>query len=106
RNRRGAVESIRIEKGTFFKKDLEIPADRVLRVEEQHAQGQVTVDVREEELQALSAHRPEKLASGQQVEREALQKQEQKQEQAEQQSTSLWVWLRQLGPGLLGGLSG
>ncbi len=102
RNRQGAVETIIVEKGALFKKDLEIPADRVLRVEEQPAHGQVTVDVREEELQALSARRPQKLASQQQAEREARQEHE----QAGQQSTSLWGWLRQLGPGLLGGLSG
>src|SRR6266571_2276884 len=106
RNRQGAVETIIVEKGALFKKDLEIPADRVLRVEEQRPQGQVTIDVREEELQALSARGPQKLASEQQAEREARQENEQKQEQEERRSASLWVWLRQLGPGLLGGLSG
>jgi Mn2+/Fe2+ NRAMP family transporter len=102
RNRQGAVETIIVEKGALFKKDLEIPADRVLYVEEQPAQGQVTIHVRAKELQAFSAREPQKLASQQQAEREARQEHE----QAEHQSTSLWVWLRQLGPGLLGGLSG
>jgi Mn2+/Fe2+ NRAMP family transporter len=104
RNRQGDVETIIVEKGTFFRKDLEIPADRILDVEEQRMQGQVTVDVREEELEALTAHKPQKLASEQQAEREARQRREQEQE--EQQSGALVMWLRQLGPGLLGGLSG
>ena len=102
RNRQGAVETIIVEKGMLFKKDLEIPADRVLRV----AEGQVTVDVREEELEALRARGPQKLASEQQAEREERQENEQKQEQEEHWSTSFWTWLQQLGPGLLGGLSG
>jgi len=98
RNRQGAVESIIVEKGALFKKDLEIPADRVLWVEEQRAHGQVTIHVRAKELQAFSARRPQKLASQQQA--------HQKHQQAGRRSTSLWVWLRQLGPGLLAGLSG
>ena len=102
RNRQGVVETIIIEKGALFKKALEIPADRILRVEERRALGQVTIDVRERELRGLSARGPQKLASGQQEEREARRKHEQE----EHRSPSLWVWLRQLGPGLLGGLSG
>ena len=98
RNRQGAVESIIVEKGALFKKDLEIPADRVLHVEEQRAHGQVTIHMWTKELQAFSARGPQKQASQQQA--------RQKHEQASQQSTLLWGWLRQLGPGLLGGLSG
>lgn len=106
RNQQGEVESIVIEKGALFKKDLEVPADRVLRVEQHHPIGQVVVDIWEEELQALPARGAQKLVSAQEAEHEAQEREEHEHERDERQSYSFLTWLRQLGPGLLGGLSG
>jgi NRAMP (natural resistance-associated macrophage protein)-like metal ion transporter len=62
----GDVEKVVVEKGVFFKKKLEIPADRVQDVEQmpkdEKTAGKVTVDVGEKELEDLKPVGVDELA--------------------------------------------
>ena len=58
-NKHGDVEKLIVQKGVFFKKKLDIPADRIQSVEhngnEENAPGKVTIDVSKKEAAALTA---------------------------------------------------
>lgn len=65
-DKKGRVEKIVIEKGLLFRKELEIPADRIQNIE--HAttrdNGKVSIDAREAEIEALNTLGPEELTPG------------------------------------------
>jgi NRAMP (natural resistance-associated macrophage protein)-like metal ion transporter len=67
----GEVEKLVVEKGLIFKKKLDIPADRIKSVEPEleanQAQGIVTVEVSDEEANALKSLGEEELAPESQV---------------------------------------
>jgi Mn2+/Fe2+ NRAMP family transporter len=105
-NERGEVEAILVEKGAVFRKDLEIPADRILSVNSARRRGQVTVDVQEEELKELSPRRKEQQIASEPQARQHAREIQADQRRQEQRGSWWLTWLRQLGPGLLGGLSG
>src|ERR1700720_2571026 len=67
----GEVEKLVVEKGLIFKKKLDIPADRIKSVEPEleanQAQGKVTVEVSDEEANALKSLGEEELAPESQV---------------------------------------
>jgi hypothetical protein len=53
-----------VRKGIFFKKELEIPADRIQTVEEgtpQHPEGDAIIDTNRKEVEGLSAFGSEEL---------------------------------------------
>ena len=62
----GEVEKLVVEKGLVFKKKLDIPADRIksveLKFEANQAKGKVTVEVSDEEANALKSLGEEELA--------------------------------------------
>src|SRR5205085_12398933 len=65
RDQQGNVEKFTIDKGVVFKKKLEVPADRIQKVE--HAKqggtnGKVIIEAHKEEIEALRAVGPEELA--------------------------------------------
>ncbi len=129
RDQQGNVEKFAIDKGIVFKKKLEVPADRIQKVEnaEQNStNGKVVIGAQEEEIEALRAVGPEELAE----QNDTLDKAEAAIPTAEglrekesanrlsatddeivpkEQKTAAsgsFAWLRQLGPGLLGGMAG
>lgn len=124
RDQQGHVEQVKVEKGILFKKELEIPEDRIKEVtpeSETATEGKVVIDANEAELQALTPTGQEQLASEVQQSDNILDKVEQaipthegmrEMEQGvdvikeEQAGKGLRGLLHQLGPGLLGGLSG
>ncbi len=65
-DQQGNVEKVVVEKGVFFKKKLEIPANRVQAVEQtpkdEKTAGKVTVDVGEKELEDLKPVGVDELA--------------------------------------------
>jgi len=64
RDERGHIEEIIVQKGLIFKKELEIPADRIRQVEgqtTQHTEGVVTIDTNSKEIMSLSATGHEKM---------------------------------------------
>ncbi|GER92276.1 hypothetical protein KDW_64380 [Dictyobacter vulcani] len=76
----GDVAAIVVEKGVLFKKQLEIPADRIQSVEingGNEGEGLVRVDASEVELEALNTAGPEELVDAQEHQhREKLQPQD------------------------------
>jgi len=67
RNKGGEIEELTVQKGTVFKKTLDIPADRIQSVEQdkkdENSPGKVVVDVSKEEAAALTAVGEEALSS-------------------------------------------
>ncbi|GAC1401611.1 MAG: hypothetical protein NVSMB49_16480 [Ktedonobacteraceae bacterium] len=115
----GHVEAIEIEKGLLFRKKLEVPIDRVQEVDstmDDHASGDVKIDVEESELEALTQPGEQILSP------ERVKPQDSLLDQIEQQAptaeglrekesnihavrpkSTFW---RIVGPGLLSGTSG
>jgi len=120
KNPEGEVEAIKVSKGVVFKKELDIPADRIQAVnpveEVGESNGTVTIDAKEEELESLTKPGPQTL------QHESERKQEDLLDQVEQHlpttegmremESKVHVprprnpFLRVIGPGLLSGTSG
>lgn len=120
KNPRGDIEAIKVSKGKLFRKELDVPADRIQAVNPgastAESDGTVTIDVQEGELEALTKPGAQQLAP------EAEQPQEGLLNQVEQRlPTSEGMrelerdvhaahprntFLRVIGPGLLSGTSG
>jgi NRAMP (natural resistance-associated macrophage protein)-like metal ion transporter len=129
RDQQGNVEKFTIDKGVVFKKKLEVPVDRIQKVEHTEqggANGKVVVSAHEEEIEALTSVGPEELTDQNDVldkvetaipTAEGLREMEQANKLSTRNNEVLaeehktpekdsFVWLRQLGPGLLGGMAG
>jgi NRAMP (natural resistance-associated macrophage protein)-like metal ion transporter len=129
RDQQGNVEKFTIDKGVVFKKKLEVPADRIQKVEhakQSGSNGKVVVEAHEEEIEALTAVGPEELTNQSDVldkvetaiptvegmrEIEAVNRLSTGENETISQVSAAsgkgsFVWLRQLGPGLLGGMAG
>jgi NRAMP (natural resistance-associated macrophage protein)-like metal ion transporter len=131
RDTNGQVESVMVRKGAVFQKKIEVPADRVQKVEAGRGSqgGKVVINGGEKELEALKAHRVETLATEHELKQESngdllgqleeeipttegLRKKERKahedrdDEQDREVSSSPSFWLRMLGPGFLAGMAG
>lgn len=130
----GAVKKIKVQKGFFFRKILEIPVDRIQKIRtspQKSDAGNVIVDVQLAETDALNALGYEELSNKDDVielvedsiptaealrERESARITQQEQaigtrEQTEDEQRSegklpVTQWLRILGPGFLGGMAG
>jgi len=120
KNPQGEVEAIKVSKGVVFKKELDIPADRIQAVnpveEVGESNGTVTIDAKEEELESLIKLGPQTL------QHESERKQEDLLDQVKQHlpttegmremESKVHVprprnpFLRVIGPGLLSGTSG
>ena len=120
KNPQGEVEAIKVSKGVVFKKELDIPADRIQAVnpveEVGESNGTVTIDAKEEELESLTKPGPQTL------QHESERKQEDLLDQVKQHlpttegmremESKVHVprprnpFLRVIGPGLLSGTSG
>lgn len=129
RDQQGNVEKFTIDKGVVFRKKLEVPADRIQKVEHDQpssTNGKVVVSAHKEEIEALTSVGPEELTDQNDVldkvetaipTAEGLREKEQANKRATRNNEVLaeehkapekdsFVWLRQLGPGLLGGMAG
>lgn len=135
RDKSGNIQKIVLQKGVVFKKEIDIPIDRVLRVEARTnpRDGKVVIDSRKKEIESLSSVGTEELAPEQKVEPESgvldtLEqniptaeglreiemgrimphplKDESEDEERPRRSIGLIDWLRVLGPGFLGGMAG
>ena len=129
RNAENQVTDLVIEKGTFFRKKIEVPIDRVRKVEPASSkdQGTVIIDGEEKELEALKVHKEQILVTEKEIRREhhrgLLNKVEQKiptaeglrqkeaaveEDDGQEQSVSSGprFWLSMLGPGFLAGMAG
>jgi NRAMP (natural resistance-associated macrophage protein)-like metal ion transporter len=122
KDQQGHVEAIEVEKGTLFRKKLDVPADRIQAVEPvasgegEGASGKVRIDAKEEELEALSALGPERLPPQRERRQEGLLDQVEQQvpttEGLREQERKIYaprpesLLLRVIGPGLLSGTSG
>ena len=123
------VTGLVVEKGLLFKKKIEVPADRIQRVESGwgEGQGKVVIDSGEKELESLHGHKEAELVTEREIRREhkqdllneveekiptaeGLRKKEaipQPENEPEQEvSSSPRYWLRMLGPGFLAGMAG
>ena len=120
KNRQGDVEAIKISKGVLFKKELDVPADRIQAVNHGSSADEsgntVAIDAKEEELEALTK------AGAQPLLTESERPQEGLLDQVEQQAPTAeglremerdvhaarprGSLLRVIGPGLLSGTSG
>jgi NRAMP (natural resistance-associated macrophage protein)-like metal ion transporter len=121
RDQQGRVREIEVKKGKLFRKKLSVPADRIQAVEpavdeEKEHSDKVLLDAHEEELEALSAHGSQHLASEQEREQEGLLDQVEQQvptaEGMREMERELYstrvshLLVRVIGPGLLSGTSG
>jgi NRAMP (natural resistance-associated macrophage protein)-like metal ion transporter len=123
------VTELVVEKGAVFKEKIEIPADRIQKVEPAHGEkpGKVVFDGEEKELEALNAHQTGELATEKEMRRErkqdilnqveekiptaeGLRKKEAVPKAGGEQTQSVpsgpAFWLRMLGPGFLAGMAG
>lgn len=67
-DRHGNVEQIAIKKGVVFKKELDVPVDRVKQVAPGKGdKGKVVLDVSEKELEAMSGGGAEEVASEEEI---------------------------------------
>lgn len=135
RNRDGHVAKIVLKKGVVFKKEIDIPVDRIIRVEKgsNGRDGRVVIDSEKKEIDSLSATGEEQLPSEQESEPErgVLDTMEQiiptaeglrelemgrivphplkdqaEDEKQPRKSIGVVDWLRVLGPGFLSGMAG
>ena len=129
RDDQGHVKEIVVRKGIFFKKELEIPADRIQAVEEgtpQHPEGDAIIDTNRKEVEGLSAFGHEELLHEREFQEqdsdnfldeieeaiptaEGLRSMEQERAELGQdgeEQTKKFPLLRMLGPGFLGGMAG
>ena len=135
RDNNGNIEKVVLQKGVLFKKEIDIPADRILRVEKGNGarDGKVVIDSEKKEIEALSSVGAEQLASEQEIEQESgvldtveqaiptaegLREMEMgrvmphplkdrsEDEKQPRKSIGLIDWLRVLGPGFLSGMAG
>src|SRR5581483_5204382 len=135
RNRDGHIAKIVLQKGVVFKKEIDIPVDRILRVEKRSngRDGRVVIDSDKKEIDSLSSTGEEQLASEQETEpergmldtmeqtiptAEGLRelemgrivphplKDQSEDEKQPRKSVGVVDWLRVLGPGFLSGMAG
>ncbi|HEU5230500.1 MAG TPA: Nramp family divalent metal transporter [Ktedonobacteraceae bacterium] len=133
RDDNGKIEKIVLQKGVFFKKEIDIPIDRILRVEcgSDARDGKVVIDGGKKEIDSLSSVGKEQLASEREIgysgdlldtveqnipTAEGLREMEQghvlphplkdKAEAQPRKSIGLIDWLRVVGPGFLSGMAG
>lgn len=120
RDTQGNVQSVEVEKGAIFRKRLEIPADRVQAVNAadstQEVPGAVTIDAKEEELEALTKAGPQALSPEYEGPQEGLLDQVEQRvpttEGIREMERNVYAprpanaLLRVIGPGLLSGTSG
>jgi len=73
RDKDGHIGKIILKKGVVFKKEIDIPVDRILRVEKgsNGRDGRVVIDSEKKEIDSLSSTGEEQLASEREVERES-----------------------------------
>jgi Mn2+/Fe2+ NRAMP family transporter len=120
KNQDGNVEAVKVSKGDLFRKELDVPTDRIQQVEpassDDRSTGKVIIDAREEELESLRAPGPQTLPhESERPQEDLLDQMEQRVPTTEgmremerdihatrPQST----FLRVIGPGLLSGTSG
>lgn len=120
KDRQGNIEAIKVSKGVVFKKELDIPADRIQEVHPEHrsdgSNGVISVDATEEELEQLTQRGPQALISEPERPQEGLL------DQIEQRAPTVEglremerdvhvhrtsnTFLSIIGPGLLSGTSG
>jgi NRAMP (natural resistance-associated macrophage protein)-like metal ion transporter len=120
KNEQGDIKELKVSKGTVFKKELEVPSDRIQAVEppvpDHESTGKVIIDARDEELEALRGAGSEALPTeSQRVQKGLLDQVEQHLPTAEgmremesriyatRPRSTFW---RVIGPGLLSGTSG
>lgn len=129
RNAEQQVTGLVVEKGALFKEKIEVPADRIQRVEPGRGKGQgkVVIDGEEKELEGLQAHQVGVLATERELQREHKQNllnqveekiptaegqrrkeatPETESEQEQKISAGPRFWLRMPGPGFLAGMAG
>ena len=118
KDEQGHVISIKVSKGTIFRKQFEVPVERIQGIEQADrvngTDGRVKIDASEEEIQSLAATGPETLATKSQD--SVLDQIEQQIPTAEgmreiednipSKLSRRPPLLRILGPGLLAGMSG
>jgi NRAMP (natural resistance-associated macrophage protein)-like metal ion transporter len=118
RDEQGNITSVKVSKGTLFRKQFEVPIERIRGIERTErsdgADGRVAIDANEQEIQSMAATGPETLSA---------QSQDSFLDQVEQQAPTAEGMreiehnipsklsqkpplLRILGPGLLAGMSG
>ncbi len=118
KDEQGNIASVKVTKGTIFRKQFEVPAERIQEIERTErgdgAHGRVEIDADEQEIQSLASTGPEALP---------VQSQDSFLDQVEQQAPTVEGMreiehhipsklsrrpplLRILGPGLLAGMSG
>ncbi len=133
RDAQGQVQELVVQKGIFFRKELEIPADRIQDVEAktpQYPEGVVMIDTNVKELEKLSSVGHEQLLTekefqeqdglldqveeamptveglrGLEEEKEELRGKPELHKQREEQESKIPL-LRMFGPGFLGGMAG
>ncbi len=68
-DKNGNIEKIVVEKGLLFKKELEIPANRIQNIKRTTTRedGKVSIDAREAEIEALNTLGPEELVARQKL---------------------------------------
>ena len=133
RDGNGKIEKIVLQKGVVFKKEIDIPADRILRVERGTSarDSKVVIDGGKKEIDSLSSVGKEQLVSEREIKysgdlldtveqsiptAEGLREMEQghvlphpledKAEAQPRKSIGLIDWLRVVGPGFLSGMAG
>jgi len=119
-NQQGDVEAIKVSKGVLFKKELEVPADRIQTVNsvdaDDKSNGTIMIDAKEEELESLT--KPGQQTLPPESERpqddplDVLEQQVPTTEGMREMERDVHVprprnsFLRVIGPGLLSGTSG
>lgn len=119
-NEQGHIETLKVTKGALFRKELNVPADRIQAVEPEGmgtaSTGKVIIDARDKELEALTGVGVQELSSESEREQEGLL------DQVEQRMPTIEgvremegktyatfprsTFWRVIGPGLLSGTSG
>jgi len=119
-NQEGKVETLKVSKGTLFRKQLNVPVDRVEAVDpaadSNGSSGKVIIDAREEELEALKKAGPQTLSPERESAQDSLLDQVEQQVptaegmremerniSATRPRSTFW---RVIGPGFLAGTSG
>jgi Mn2+/Fe2+ NRAMP family transporter len=127
RNKQGQVEGVRVRKGLLFKKEVEVPADQIEKVEEKpehgNGSGEVVIETTPQDKEVLAKSGSNTLPNAQKKGVISQEQGEQKQREKSSQQTETEVetqeepkkhttrprflqLLRAIGPGFLMGMSG
>jgi NRAMP (natural resistance-associated macrophage protein)-like metal ion transporter len=118
KDEQGHVISIKVSKGTIFRKQFEVPVERIQGIEQADrvngTDGHVKIDASEEEIQSLAAPGPETLATKSQdsvldqIEQQipTVEGMREIEDNIPSKLSQRPPLLRILGPGLLAGMSG